>query len=174
MTQTNRTFKYAGIGSRSTPSDILSLMEKIGKRLGEKGWILRSGGADGADLAFERGCDMVNGKKEIFLPWKGFNGSKSTFTHPSEQAIKRVRLVHPAPDKLSSGARMLHARNVHQIEGSLLNDNVDIVICWTPKGELSGGTRTALVIAQSHQIPICNLALNRDIKEVILRIEENG
>jgi len=46
---------YSGIGSRSTPENILHMMGDVAYRLANKGWILRSGGADGADNAFEQG-----------------------------------------------------------------------------------------------------------------------
>ena len=64
-------------GSRNTPQEVLDEMIKIGKELAESRYILRSGGAKGADTAFETGCDLVNGKKEIYLPWKNFNGNSS-------------------------------------------------------------------------------------------------
>lgn len=38
---------YAGIGSRSTPKDILKLFESLGRYLATCNFILRSGGADG-------------------------------------------------------------------------------------------------------------------------------
>ena len=44
---------YAGIGSRETPPEFIDEFIKIGKWLGSHGYILRSGGADGADSAFE-------------------------------------------------------------------------------------------------------------------------
>ena len=47
---------YTGIGSRNTPKEVLELMKTIGKYLGCLGYELRSGGADGADSAFESGC----------------------------------------------------------------------------------------------------------------------
>ncbi|NYZ25158.1 hypothetical protein HND93_36125, partial [Azospirillum sp. ROY-1-1-2] len=65
---------YAGIGSRETPPAVLEVMAAVGERLAQLGWVLRSGGAVGADQAFERGCDRVGGRKEIFLPWPGFDG----------------------------------------------------------------------------------------------------
>ena len=59
---------YTGIGSRKTPIEIINKMIKLGQILGKHGYILRSGGANGADKAFEQGCDNVLGKKEIYLP----------------------------------------------------------------------------------------------------------
>lgn len=42
---------YAGIGSRETPTRVLQLMIKAAQRLAQRGYTLRSGGADGADAA---------------------------------------------------------------------------------------------------------------------------
>jgi predicted Rossmann fold nucleotide-binding protein DprA/Smf involved in DNA uptake len=43
---------YAGIGSRETPKEVLKSMTNYAKELSATGWVLRSGGADGADTAF--------------------------------------------------------------------------------------------------------------------------
>lgn len=59
---------YEGIGSRNTPEDFKYLLFHAAKTLAMKGYTLRSGGADGADSAFEAGADIVNGKRRfIFL-----------------------------------------------------------------------------------------------------------
>lgn len=152
--------KYAGIGSRSTPTEVITVMEEIAQRLAENGWLLRSGAADGADSAFERGCSRANGEKEIWLPWRNFNGSTSGHSSPSEDAIKMASEIHPHWDALSQGAQKLHARNCHQVLGWGLDDPVDIVICWTEGGQAIGGTRTALMIAKRHNIRVCNLAVD--------------
>ena len=65
---------YAGVGSRSTPSGALQWMEAIGRAMAEAGLVLRSGAADGADSAFERGCDRVGGDKRVYLPKAGYRG----------------------------------------------------------------------------------------------------
>ena len=56
---------YAGIGNRKTPQACLEFMTKIGRVCAKKSLTLRSGGAVGADQAFERGCDLESGQKEI-------------------------------------------------------------------------------------------------------------
>lgn len=48
-----RNLTVATVGSRETPSDILEKMTSIGKYLSDKGYTLQSGGAIGADMAFE-------------------------------------------------------------------------------------------------------------------------
>lgn len=72
---------YAGVGARKTPQYILAFMTTVAKALTERGWVLRSGGADGADSAFEEGAlNAANSQHppelpdiEIYLPWPGFN-----------------------------------------------------------------------------------------------------
>lgn len=155
---------YAGIGSRETPDDVIDKMIALGKSMGAQGHLLRSGGADGADHAFEHGCDLVGGDKEIWLPWKGFNGSKSLFVLPKagymhERAMSIAESLHPAWDRCTLAARDLHARNVLQILGADFSTPVERVLCWTPNGAITGGTATALRLAQQHHIPIVNLAL---------------
>ena len=62
---------YAGIGARKTPGGVLVLMREVGAILARDGWMLRSGGAEGADSAFEAGAKSAGGAREIFLPWAG-------------------------------------------------------------------------------------------------------
>lgn len=142
---------YAGIGSRQTPAEILEIMTEIAIILSSN-WTLRSGGAEGADSAFEAGAE----KKQIFLPWRGFNKNPSLFCSPSPDALRIASKVHPAWDRCSRGARLLHARNTHQILGP--NIGVDtpckVVICWHNG---SGGTMQAVRIANLNKIPVWNL-----------------
>ena len=65
---------YTGIGSRKTPPFMCWVMTKLAQDLCAKQALLRSGGAGGADTAFEDGADW---RKEVYLPWKGFNGNES-------------------------------------------------------------------------------------------------
>jgi hypothetical protein len=72
----------AGIGSRETPDLVLQFMTAVMRALAERGWTLRSGGAPGADQACEAGYAAHRERAQIFLPWKGFEGSKSPFYPP--------------------------------------------------------------------------------------------
>ena len=162
---------YVGIGSRKTPPIILACMEEIGAILQRQGWLLRSGGAEGADSAFERGADRAAREdgimtcKEIYIPWNGFQqrfnyepGVILATTLPkTREAMKMTKYYHPAWERLSQGARLLHSRNIHQILGRDLNDLSDIVICWTENGSIKGGTGQALRIALDLGIPVLNL-----------------
>ena len=60
--------RYAGIGSRRrTPDHILRIMTLLAFKLEGLGFVLRSGGAQGCDKAFESGVKL-DANKEIFRP----------------------------------------------------------------------------------------------------------
>ena len=156
---------YAGIGSRRTPSDVLVLMHAIAATFAHRGWVLRSGGAVGADQAFASGAQFAGGETEIYLPWPGFAGERhARLERPTTRAYELTACHHPGWDRLSRGARALHARNAHQVLGADLTVPVALVVCWTPDGSLdgrshaSGGTGQALRIAKAHLIDVMNLA----------------
>lgn len=71
---------WTGVGSRETPRDILDLMEDIAFKLSQDKWILRSGGAEGADTAFEIGAlnSFTEVVPEIYIPWLNFNNHDSS------------------------------------------------------------------------------------------------
>lgn len=159
---------YAGVGSRETPADIQELMTKIAMALEKGSYQLRSGGAAGADSAFEKGI-IEDSNKSIYLPYKGFNKNKSPkYSDPSQEALDWAKKAHPYFEKLGDFARSAHARNAHQVLGDDLKDPVKFVVCWTPDGaehtdechstDVTGGTRTAIVIATLNNIPVFNLA----------------
>lgn len=161
-------FYYAGIGSRETPSTILGAFEQLGRELVSLGGILRSGRADGADTAFERGCVSVNGPSEIFISWYGFPKTGSLVNRPAyvldqlehaqrQRAFASINVYHPAPDRLSPGARKLMARNYCQIYGPSISSTLtNLVICYTHDGQPSGGTGQALRMAADAGIAIIN------------------
>lgn len=147
---------YTGIGSRDAPEYILDVFTKIGKYLAEKGYILRSGAAEGSDSAFEKGCDEVKGKKEIYLPWFKFNDSKSQLVVNDPRAFEIGEKYHPYWRNLNQYSRLLQARNSHQVLGRHLNSPSKFVICYTKDGKMKGGTSQAIRIAKDYNIPIFN------------------
>ncbi|HWL54402.1 MAG TPA: hypothetical protein VNQ90_18325 [Chthoniobacteraceae bacterium] len=150
---------YAGIGSRHAPEPVLFLIDQIAGVLADHGLMLRSGGAPGADTAFEAGCDRRRGKKEIFLPWKGFNRNPSLLCEPTEEAQEVAALVHPNWRACRPTSRHLHARNVQQVYGREMDNPVDFVLFWAPEenGKVQGGTATAVHFAREMNIPTFNL-----------------
>jgi hypothetical protein len=158
---------YAGVGSRKTPLDIQEMMFNFARLACDLGWTLRSGGAEGADEAFERGVHKSY-RKEIYLPWGAFNNNQSRWVKPSDEAMERAETLL-GPDhweNLSLGGRKLHARNVHQVLGKDCNDPVKFLICWTPRGNITGGTATAIRLAMLHDIPVFNLGFKFDIEKL--------
>lgn len=155
-----RIIRYAGVGSRETPREVLTLMADLAQDLAKEGWVLRSGGADGADSAFEWGCDLKRGEKEIILPWPMFNGNLSPLILPREgEVLERATLIaqqHNYWPALTLPARKLHTRNVLQVMGVTLDEPADCVICWTKGGKVVGGTATAIKVAKSLGIPVFN------------------
>jgi hypothetical protein len=157
---------YAGIGSRETPPDILLTFVSIGAFLAKHGYTLRSGGAAGADQAFERGCDLERGAKEIYLPWPRFEDSSSSLVVENSLAFEIAAKHHPRWESLSKGAQKLQARNSHQVLGWTLDDPCDFIICWTKNGKGSGGTGQALRIAKDRGIPVFDAGLYDQVDEV--------
>lgn len=163
---------YAGIGSRDTPINILSLFTQVGKFLANKGYILRSGHAKGADLAFEYGCDMANGNKEIYIPWSGFGGSDSKLVVSDKRAFEIAEQFHPNWNALKQGGQKLQARNSHQVLGSDLETLSKFIICWTKNGTGQGGTGQAIRIAKHYNIPVFDAGKYKDIESVKEALKE--
>lgn len=161
---------YAGIGSRETPPNIINWMDYIASYLAQN-WILRSGYADGADMAFALSALNHGGEFEMYIPWSGFNGAPKNdprFIVPefTPELIALAEKFHPAWNRCSFGAKKLHARNGCQILGKDLTTPVDMVVCWTPEGKGGGGTGQAIRIAKSLDIPIFDLAIENKIYEL--------
>lgn len=161
---------YTGIGSRETPDEVLDQMYTLGMHLGQFGFTLRSGGAGGADTAFEEGSDAVDGEKEIYLPWRGFNDRTDGIVlelPPIKNLARKIAMNHhPAWHRLTEGGRALHTRNVPQVLGRNITTPSDFVLCWTPDGRDSGGTGTAIRIANGKGIPVYNLKNEADLRAI--------
>ena len=140
-----------GVGSRNTPPDVLELMMKIMRKLNSLGYTLRSGGAKGADTAFECCAE----KKEIFYA-----------NDATDKAMDIAKQFHPAWGYCQNWAKRLHGRNAFQVLGRDLKTPASFVICWTPCASIThaertrrtGGTGTAISIANHNGIPVYNLA----------------
>ena len=147
---------YTGVGCLETPPDILDLMTRIAQKMQRYGIILRSGGAIGADMAFERGAGSL---KQIFFA-----------SDATPEAIAIAARFHPAWHRVRVKGQYvvgLHGRNVFQVLGRDLQSPSRGLICWTRDGCVShsarcfdtGGTGTAISIADAYGVPISNLAI---------------
>lgn len=182
---------YAGVGSRETPPDILTVMEDIGFFMASLGWGLSSGGALGADDAFYRGairspaCNpatmlriyLINRHWELYRPDPSIGLIDSTsLTEHEAEAYGIMLKARGSEHGLKEAGRLLHTRNVYQILGSDLNTPVRQVICWAEpvgtSGKVSGGTNTAVQIALQHNIPVMNLYHDTHRERALKFIEE--
>lgn len=145
---------YTGVGSRETPKTVQAAMTRIATRLQSEGYVLRSGAAEGADSAFEQGA---GDSKIIYLPWRRFRDHPSPYHSVSEKAMEIASRYHPAWQLCNRYARLCHGRNVYQVLGLELDRKSAFVICWTRGGKATGGTATAIRIAEAHAIPVYNL-----------------
>lgn len=166
---------FAGIGSRKTPRHICNEMTELSKFLCNNGYCLYSGGAGGADSAFEKGASI----KKIFLPWDGFNGrivdnikyfGRSDY---DKQAKEIASTIHPKWNSLNDAAIKFHTRNVYQVLGFDLQTPVDFVVCWTEDGKIAGGTATAIRLAKRNNIPVYNMAVYNK-EDIINKIGVNN
>lgn len=161
---------YAGIGSRETPPEILALMAEIARKLASLGWIVRSGGADGADTAFEEA--VLPHQREIYLPWPGFNQRRNGIVASNLPHYREARELTARYHPASSGngwprIEKLMTRNAFQVLGRDLMQPCTFVLCWAPKPKLengrvidvNGGTGQAVRIAAARGIPVYNLVL---------------
>lgn len=174
----------AGVGSRSTPLDVLKDMRFIGEKIRDAGGWIRSGGAMGADRAFEEGA---RSRCIVYLPWPQ-NGEAARFHRMTEakcflfddadqeakdRARRSVYLYHPAPEALKFAGRRLHSRNYFQVMGTN-EQRVDAVVCWTRiiGDKPQGGTAQAIRIARAHDIPVYNMAVKawRDPRSILEKL----
>lgn len=159
---------YTGVGRRNTPKAIQLIQQQLAMDLEGRGYVLRSGGADGSDSAFERGVTVPD-YKEIFISWSGFNGRTAgpgvidaTTLENYDQAIAIAKGVHPVWDKLTRGPRAHHTRNVYQVLGRDLATPSRFLLCWAEyqgnnRNVVKGGTNTALQLALRNGVPSLNL-----------------
>ena len=153
------------VGSRQTPRETLIMMKEFIIFGNKKGYIFRSGGADGADHM----VTLYALNAEIYLPWYRFNGvDNGIVVTMTKKHYEMVGKIHPAPERLSQGAYKLHGRNLNQILGRNIEEPLysDFVVCWTPDAQPVGGTRTAIVMAQMYDIPVINLGNEEGIKKL--------
>jgi hypothetical protein len=161
---------YSGVGSRETPLYVCMAMTAIARFLESEGYTLRSGGAGGADLAFE---DGVVSLKDIYLPWEGFNGSDSQLFGVCEAAMDMAVRIHPTHETLRKRvkAHQLHSRNCYQVLGKALDTPSEFLICWTEEAKKVGGTRTAIILTEQHNIPVLNLGKCKTYDECMTAFE---
>jgi hypothetical protein len=124
-------------------------MTKIAAQLEYSGWVLRSGGAAGADAAFQEGVGNAD-NQQIFYP---------SATMPQALIDLAVK-YHPIGERIlvfPEKVVQLIARNGYQILGPDLTSPSKLVVCWTPDGLSGCGAGQAIRIAKAYGIPVVEL-----------------
>lgn len=181
--------RIALIGSRQLEQkeeyfEDVKLCHNVCMRLAQLGVTFTSGlcelGMDGiAQKAYSKAVDLGLASESQFEVYvaDSYNIRKSTLPRKHLAIVRNKSLiaeteriaseVHPAWDKCNEWARGMHSRNCHQILGYDLKSPVDAVICWTPNGNVVGGTATVIRIAMKYNIPVFNLG--RSDKDVVIQ-----
>lgn len=185
---------YAGIGSR--PVDVvpwglnqheMALCRMAGEYLARDGWILRTGGAKGADQAFAEGAIRGGGQVLLLLPWASYEfewiasmKAQGADIHcyvvqeDDVAAWQSVELYHKNSNGLSSGVRVLMARNWLILMGRQGKSKVDFCAAFPKVNQYGnlGGTSFGLTICAKKGILVRNFAHSDVAKEVIKYIQD--
>ena len=152
---------YGGAGSQDTPEDVLERMRRYAEVLAESGYTLRSGGAPGADTAFEEGASEYPERQAIYLPWPGYNDrwGNGIVVGQDERLEQIAARYHPAWQNCRDSVRKLHTRNGPIILGHtqpvILSD---FLLCWTYRFLGGGGTGQTIRVARAYGVPVYDLA----------------
>lgn len=157
---------YTGVGSRKAPQNVLRTMQSLASKLQSLGFTLRSGGAQGSDSAFDSGTKSAgrSALKRIY------HADQAT-----EMAMSIASQFHPAWDRCSDYVQRLHGRNSFQVLGLNLDTPSKFLVCWTPDGCIShsertiktGGTGTAISIANHYGVPVFNLFRSNHLLRIL-------
>lgn len=163
------------IGSRRINEQQFNYLVKVAEAFARRGWIVKTGCADGADYASMIGCRNVDPTLlTLYLPWKSYNSQyqtvnehklvyderDQTFIHWKDSISK----YHPAPERLSRGAKSLMARNYGIVSGA------DLVVAFPMSAIDTGGTGQGMRIADDLNIPlyvVCDPKERQRLKEFI-------
>ena len=164
--------------------------------LESKRYFLRSGSAKGADSAFEQA--IINPlRTEIYVPNRSFpsqmgkGDSKISYIVPKENKslyfdannlIISKNLYKRWDKVIDQNIIDLHNRNVFQVLGRDLKTKSKFLICYTPCGSkkyedtnpnISGGTGTAINIADVYNVEVLNLKNDEDLIRMMDFVKKN-
>lgn len=163
---------YAGIGPRKTPQATLEIMTHVGIQMEKYGFLLRSGGAIGADQAWAK---MVS-RKEIFIPKQKRYGQQGIVVDPDSLAYLTAQEIaasqHRKWHDLDDFSKKLFTRNVFILLGEDLSMHADLVLYGDNKRVTQGGTGHSLRVARMYGIPCFNICDNKDQKYIEVFIEQ--
>lgn len=177
-----KTFAFAGVGPRNTPSDVLAEMTAMGELFASLNWIGCSGFGQGADQAWLE--KVPHKQQEVWLPWGNYNRAQL-----DTDKEKRFRILVPTEvmnsiaskhyaqnwNAASQGVRLLMMRNVAIMLGNHGNQPVDLVAYWqSEENEFSmfGGTNHGIRVAVEAGIPCFNIRKQKDVDAMSAFVEK--
>lgn len=164
----------ACVGARALDQTQLKMCGNIGGLLGELGHEVSTGAAPGADQAFAEACLDAGGRVHLWLPWTGFEKAwrrrmEGLYNDMvTATALSRVSTTLQA--RAAASMRMLpygiERDSVKRLMGRnfLIVECADAVIAWPGSDAQSGGTRQAMRIGESLDLPVLDLRAQEGIK----------
>lgn len=144
------------------PDDLNVVMEKVSNLLNNNGYTVRLGGNKGLEEIPEQKFT----RKELHLPWRGFNEKESKSTFNAKEAYVLAKQCSPVYDKLPDVVKAFLARNVRLILGRQLNSPLLFLITWSKDGCEAAKNRSiktgnvghVIAMADLMHVPVFNLA----------------
>lgn len=175
------------VGSREAPDDALQMGGDFGRACTDRGVAITSGDANGMDLAGYKGAltspsfDLVGAR--VFLSKSPFYYKNrppryadehiffdASRFHNWEQAQALAFEVRGSFAGLDDHGIALQTRNAYQILLDDLQTPVSAVVYWArpigKKGNVKGGTNTAVQLARRFQIPDINIYTDEGARKV--------
>lgn len=172
-----RSPSVAIIGSRRISQAQFDYIMKVAEAFVRRGYIVRTGCAEGVDHASMIGTRNIDPSKlNVYLPWSTYNKDFQEKTDKRfiyNQSIHKewaesVRRYHPNPQRLSNGAFSMHARNW----GIIMHEYpADVVVAMPANASDMGGTGQGIRIARDNNIPlflVCNKEDRQSLKSFLM------
>lgn len=181
---------WTGVGSRSITQEEQELAVYVAETITRHfGMVLRSGAAEGADTAFQKGVCNVDPKYcQIWTPWNSFRPKEQhvgfpscSYITPTTEMFEKSRKafidtgIIPWFDNMKQGAQKLHGRNFYQVAGKHGEPLSRICIYIADEdanGEVKGGTRSAVLVSRHYDIPTYNLRIKEQRELLLSKIEK--
>lgn len=150
-------------GNSDMPASYFETIKSIVSLLNTHGFTLRTLGETDSDNVVE----SVAGKKEVYIPWKGFNEKETKFYFSTEKSLAIAKLFMD-PDKFDSmkpSGQKFRSRNVRAVLGDKINSPAMFILGWSEDGAETAKERTnksgtlgnLIMVAESMKIPVFNL-----------------
>jgi hypothetical protein len=117
-------------GNKEAPPEILEKVAQLAQYLESRGFTIRVGG----DGPVEDAAEVASQKKEVLLPWRGFNDKESATTFPIERAFHIAKMFHPTWDHMKKGVQSILAKNARLVMGNKMMSPATLLLCWTEDG----------------------------------------